>query len=33
MNTFASRINKQVGKCVSWHPEPDTLAVNAFCLT
>lgn len=30
---FASRINKQIDKCVSWHPEPDVVTLNAFFLT
>ena len=26
----ASRINRQVKRYVSWHPEPEVMAVNAF---
>ena len=29
----ASRINRQVKRYVSWHPEPEAMAVNAFSLT
>ena len=33
INLFASRINRQLKRYVSWHPEPDAMAVNAFSLT
>ncbi len=32
IDLFASRINKQVEKFVSYQPDPDALAVNAFSL-
>ena len=30
IDLFASRINKQIEKYVSWKPEPETFAVDAF---
>ena len=30
---FASRINRKLKRYVSWHPEPEVMAVNAFYLT
>ena len=30
---FASRINKQLKRYVSWRPEPEAMAVNVFSLT
>ena len=30
---FASRINRQLKRYVSWHPEPEANAVNAFWRT
>ena len=29
---FASRLNKQLDRYVSWHPDPDAKAVDAFSL-
>ena len=29
---FASRINKQLGRCVSWQSELDAVAINAFSI-
>ena len=33
IDLFASRINRQLKSYVSWHPEPEAMAVNAFSLT
>ena len=33
VDMFASRLNKQVDRFVSWHPDPDCIAVDAFSLT
>ena len=33
IDLFATRINKQLGRYVSWHPEPEAIAVNALSLT
>ena len=33
IDLFASRINRQLKSYVSWHPEPEAMAVNAFLLT
>ena len=33
IDLFASRIDRQLKKYVSWHPEPAAMAVNAFSLT
>ena len=33
IDLFASRINRQLKSYVSWHPEPETMAVNDFSLT
>ena len=33
IDLFATRINKQLGRYVSWHPEPEAMAVNALSLT
>ena len=30
---FASRLNKQVDKFVSWHPDPDAFAIDAFSVS
>ena len=30
---FAFRINRQLKSCVSWHQEPEAMAVNTFSLT
>ena len=30
---FATRINRQLERYLSWHPEPDAMAINAFSLT
>jgi len=32
IDLFATRINKQVEKYVSWHPEPDCYAIDAFSI-
>ena len=32
IDLFASRLNKQLDRYVSWHPEPDAIATNAFSL-
>ena len=32
IDLFASRINKHIDKYVSWHPDPDAVAVNAFSM-
>ena len=32
VDLFASRVNRQVDKFVSWHPDPDAFHVNAFTL-
>ena len=33
IDLFATRINKQLGRYVSWHPEPEAMAINTFSLT
>ena len=33
VDLFASRINKQVNNYISWQPEPDAIAVDAFSVT
>lgn len=33
VDMFASILNKQVDRFVSWHPDPDCIAVDAFSLT
>ena len=33
VDLFSSRINRKLKRYVSWHPEPETMAVNAFSLT
>ena len=33
IDLFASKINRQVKRYASWHPEPEAMAVNAFSLT
>jgi len=33
IDLFASRINKQIDKYVSWHPDPEATAIDAFSLT
>ena len=33
IHLFATRINKQLDRYVSWHPEPEAMAINAFSLT
>ena len=33
IDLFATRINKQLDRYVSWHPEPEAMAVNDFSLT
>ena len=33
IDLFATRINKQSDRYVSWHPEPEAMAINAFPLT
>ena len=33
IDLFASRISRQLKRCVSWILEPETMAVNAFSLT
>jgi len=33
IDLFASRINKQIDKYVSWHPDPEAIAIDAFSLT
>ena len=33
IDPFASRINRKLKRYVSWHPEPEATAVNAFFLT
>ena len=30
IDLFATRINKQLDRCVSWHSEPEAMAINAF---
>ena len=30
IDVFTSRINKQIGKCVTWHPKAEAIAINAF---
>ena len=30
IDLFASRLNKQIKNYVSWYPDPDALATNAF---
>ena len=30
IDLFASRINRQLKRYVSWHPQPKAMAVNAF---
>ena len=32
-NLFATRINKQLDRYLSWYPEPEAMAINAFSLT
>ena len=32
IDLFASRINKQLDKYVSWHPDPDAIAIDAFTI-
>ena len=32
IDLFASKINKHINKHVSWHPDPDAFAVNAFSM-
>ena len=32
IDLFTSRINRQLKRYVSWHPEPEAMAVNAFSL-
>ncbi|MEW8548535.1 MAG: reverse transcriptase domain-containing protein [Candidatus Thiodiazotropha sp.] len=32
VDMFASRLNKQIERFVSWHPDPDCIAVDAFSL-
>ena len=33
IDLFPTRINKQLDRYVSWHPEPEAMAINAFSLT
>ena len=33
IDLFATRINKQLDRYVSWHPQPQSTAINAFSLT
>ena len=33
IDLFATRINKQLDRYVSFHPEPEAMAINAFPLT
>ena len=33
IDLFATRINKQLDRYVSLHPEPEAMAINAFSLT
>lgn len=33
IDMFASRLNKQVDRFVSWHPDPDCIGVDAFSLS
>ena len=33
IDLFASGIYRQLKRCVSWHPEPEAMAFNAFSLT
>ena len=33
IDLYASRINRQLKRSVSWHPEPGAMAVNASCFT
>lgn len=33
IDLFASRINKKCNKYISWHPDPDCYAVNAFTVS
>ena len=33
IDLFATRINKQLDRYASWHPEPEAMAINAFSLT
>ena len=33
IDLFSSRINIQLKRYVSWHPEPESMAVNAILLT
>ena len=33
IDLFATRINKQLDRYVSWHPELEAMAINAFSLT
>ena len=33
IDLFATRISSQLERYVSWHPEPETMAINAISLT
>ena len=33
IDLFATRINKQLGRYVFWHPEPEAMAINALSLS
>ena len=33
IDLFATRINKQLDRYVSWNPEPEVMTINAFSLT
>ena len=33
IDLLATRTNKQLDRYMSWHPEPEAMAINAFSLT